>query len=94
MYKISWGKRAFRIFVKQWSWESSNVGLQAAETMRINVANTLKQIKQMPTIGRLCKQSGTKFYRVIQTHPKSALYYWQNEKEIRIIRFVISVRNQ
>ena len=26
MYKITWGKRAFRIFVRQWRWEGDNVG--------------------------------------------------------------------
>jgi len=44
MRKISWGKRAFKVFVKQWRWEGDNVGLKAAETMRSNVAKTLLSI--------------------------------------------------
>lgn len=94
MHKISWGKRAFKIFVKQWRWEGDNVGLQAAETMRRNVARALKNIQQMPTIGRFCKQSGNKTYRLMRTHPKSALYYWYDDKEIRIVRFVLAVRER
>ena len=42
MLKVIWGKRAFRIFVRQWRWEGDNVGLQAADTMRHNVATTIK----------------------------------------------------
>ena len=48
MYKITWGKRACRIFVRQWRWEGDNVGKQAAETMRKNVANAILRIQQMP----------------------------------------------
>ena len=92
MRKISWGKRAFKVFVKQWRWEGDNVGLQAAETMRSNVAKTLLSIQRMPTIGRLCKQSGNKTYRLMWTHPQSALYYWYNDKEIRIVRFILAAR--
>lgn len=94
MLKISWGKRAFRLFVKQWRWEGDNVGLQAAETMRTNVASTLKSIQQMPTIGKFCKQIGDKTYRIIQTHPKSALFYWHNNNEIRVVRFVVAAKNK
>jgi len=94
MLKISWGKRAFRLFVRQWRWEGDNVGLQAAETMRSNVVAALKSIQQMPTIGKFCKQSGGKTYRIFPTHPKSALFYWHNSNEIRIVRFVVAARNK
>ncbi|MBR2201038.1 MAG: type II toxin-antitoxin system RelE/ParE family toxin [Bacteroidales bacterium] len=93
MHKISWGKRAFRIFVKQWCWEGANVGMQAAETMRFNVEKTLIKIQQMPTIGRLCKETNNKTYRIIKTHPKSSLYYWHNETEVRVVRFVMNKKN-
>lgn len=88
MYKITWGKRAFRIFVRQWRWEGDNVGKQAAETMRKNVANAILRIQQMPSVGRLHKINGNKTYRIIQTHPKSSLLYWHNEHEIHIVRFI------
>ena len=29
MLKVKWGKRAFRIFIRQWRWEGDNVGIQA-----------------------------------------------------------------
>lgn len=62
MYRINWGKRAFRIFVRQWRWEGDNVGIQAAETMRKNVANAVIRIQKMPSVGRLHKTSGKKTY--------------------------------
>ena len=93
MLKIVWGKRAFRIFVRQWRWEGDNVGQQAAETMRLNVANTLKQIQMMPTIGRYYKTVGKKTYRIVQTHPKSSLFYWYDDKELHVIRFIIAMKN-
>ena len=58
MYKNTWGKRAFRIFVRQWRWEGDSVGKQAAETMRKNVANAILRIQQMPSVGRLHTISG------------------------------------
>ena len=93
MLEFSWGKRAFRIFVRQWRWEGDNVGLQAAETMRKNVADAIMQIRQMPTIGRFHKRIGTKTYRIVQTHPKSSLLYWYNKKELHIVRFIMSPMN-
>jgi len=94
MLKLSWGKRAFKIFINQWRWEGDNVGSIAAETLRSNVAKALIKIQKMPTIGRLRKQSGDKTYLLISTHPKSALYYWHNDKEIRIVRFIIALRQK
>ena len=94
MLKLSWGKRAFKIFINQWRWEGDNVGSKAAETLRSNVAKALIKIQKMPTIGRFRKQSGDKTYRLISTHPKSALYYWHNDKEIRIVRFIIALRQK
>ena len=94
MYKISWGKRAFRIFVRQWRWEGDNVGKQAAETMRKNVANAILRIQQIPSVGRLHKISGNITYRIIQTHPKSSLLYWHNEHEIHIVRFIIAQQDK
>lgn len=93
MLKVEWGKRAFRIFVRQWRWEGDNVGLQAAETMRRNVAETIAKIRQMPTIGRRVKVVGNKTYCVILTHPKNSLYYWYDDKELHIVRFVIAMRD-
>ena len=93
MLEVNWGKRAFRMFVRQWRWEGDNVGLQAAETMRRNVADTLVRLQQMPTIGRYYKTVGVKTYRIVQTHPKSALYYWHDDKQVRVVRFVISDKN-
>ncbi|MBQ8711852.1 MAG: type II toxin-antitoxin system RelE/ParE family toxin [Prevotella sp.] len=93
MLKVIWGKRAFRIFVRQWRWEGDNVGLQAAETMRRNVAETIKQIQQTPTIGRYYKTIGKKTYRIALTHPKSSLFYWYDDQELHIVRFLIAMRN-
>lgn len=93
MLEVKWGKRAFRIFVRQWRWEGDNVGIQAAETMRRNVANTIKQIREMPTIGRFYKTIGKKTYRIAQTHPKSSLLYWYDDKHLHIVRFIIAMRN-
>ena len=90
MLKFSWGKRAFRIFVRQLLWEGDHVGEKAAETMRKNVAEAIIQIRQMPESGRLYKQVRGKKYRIVQTHPKSALLYWYDEKEVHIVRFIIS----
>ena len=61
--------------------------------MRENVAQSLLTIRQMPTSGRLYKKVGKKTYRIIQTHPKSAQLYWYDDKEIHIVRFIISLRN-
>lgn len=94
MLKVKWGRRAFRIFVRQWRWEGDNVGIQAAETLRINVSETIQRIQQMPTIGRKHKTIGNKTYRIISTHPKSALYYWHDKKELHIVRFVIAQVNK
>jgi plasmid stabilization system protein ParE len=94
MLKVKWGKRAFRIFIRQWRWEGDNVGIQAAETMRSNVAETIKRIQQMPTIGIEHKKKGGKTYRSILTHPKSSLYYWHDDKELHIVRFVIAMKNK
>lgn len=93
MLKIVWGKRAFRIFVRQWRWEGNNVGLQAAETMRRNVANTLKRIQKTPSIGRYYKTVGKKTYRIAITHPKSSLLYWYDDKKLHIVRFIIALKN-
>lgn len=94
MLEVKWGKRAFRIFVRQWRWEGDNVSLQAAETLRLNVLETIQRIQQMPTTGRLHKVVKGRSYRIIATHPKSALYYWHDEQELHIIRFVIAMRNK
>jgi len=93
MLKVIWGKRAFRIFVRQWRWEGDNVGLQAADTMRHNVATTIKRIRQTPTIGRYYKTVGKKTYRIAQTHPKSSLFYWYDHQELHIVRFIIAMKN-
>ncbi len=94
MFKVTWGKRAFRIFVRQWRWEGDNVGRQAAETMRKNVANAILCIQQMPSAGRLLKTSGKKTYRIIQTHPKSSLLYWYDDHEVHIVRFIIAQQDK
>ena len=94
MYKVTWGKRAFRIFVRQWRWEGDNVGMQAAETMRNHVADAIFRIQRMQTVGRLYKISGKKTYRIIQTHPKSSLLYWYDDHEIHIVRFIIALQNR
>ncbi len=94
MYKVTWGKRAFRIFIRQWRWEGDNVGRQAAETMRKNVAKDILCIQQMPSAGRLYKKGDSKTYRIIQTHPKSSLLYWYNEHEIHIVRFIIAQQDK
>lgn len=94
MYKVTWGRRAFRIFVRQWRWEGDNVGIQAAETMRNNIADAILRIQRMPTVGRLHKTSGKKTYRIIQTHPKSSLLYWYDDHEIHIVRFIIALQNR
>lgn len=94
MLEFSWGKRAFRIFVRQWRWEGDNVGLKAAETMRRNVANAILQIRQMPASGRLYKKVGKKTYRIVLTHPKSALLYWYDEKEVHVVRFIITLKDR
>ena len=94
MYKVTWGRRAFRIFVRQWRWEGDNVGIQAAETMRNNIADAILRIQRMPTVGRLHKTSGKKTYRIIQTHPKSSLLYWYDDQEIHIVRFIIALQNR
>lgn len=70
MLKVKWGKRAFRIFIRQWRWEGDNVGIQAAETMRSNVAETIKRIQQMPTIGIEHKTKGGKNISVNLNTPK------------------------
>lgn len=93
MLELSWGKVAFRLFVRQWRWEGDNVGLKAAETMRQNVANSIMLIRQMPSTGWLYKKVGKRTYRIIQTHPKSSLLYWHDDKEIHIVRFIISQRS-
>ncbi|MBR1652902.1 MAG: hypothetical protein IJ692_05875 [Alloprevotella sp.] len=94
MLEFSWGKMAFRIYVRQWLWEGDNVGERAAETMRRNVADAIMQIRQMPDSGRFYKRVGRKTYRIVQTHPKSALLYWYDEREVHIVRFIISYRNK
>ena len=93
MLKVSWGKCAFRIFIRQWRWEGDNVGLQAAETMRKNVADTIKRIQQTPAIGHFYKSVGKKTYRIVQTHPKSSLFYWYDNRELHIVRFIVAMRN-
>lgn len=93
MLKVTWGRRAFRIFVRQWRWEGDNVGVQAAETMRLNVADTIGKIRQTPTIGRYYKTIGKKTYRIVQTHPKSSLFYWYDDRELHIVRFIVAARN-
>ena len=79
--------------MRQWRWEGGNVGIQAAETMRQNVANTLKRIQQAPSVGRFYKTVGKRTYRIVQTHPKSSLFYWYDDKELHVIRFIIAMKN-
>ena len=62
--------------------------------MRSNVAETIKRIQQMPSIGIEHKTIGNKTYRSILTHPKSTLYYWHDDKELHIVRFVIAMKNK
>ena len=47
----------------------------------------------MPTIGRYYKTVGKKTYRIVQTHPKSSLFYWHDDKELHVIRFIIALKN-
>ena len=44
--------------------------------------------------GRLYKKVGKKTYRIVQTHPKSALLYWYDEKEVHVVRFILTLKDR
>lgn len=91
---VVWNKKALKAFKAQALWYRENTSYQYIKTFSYNICKTVAAISAMPSIGRIEKVVGNRTYRSIPSHPKSRIYYWYNENEIRIVDIIFSAESR
>ena len=87
---VKWSNRALRKLDDQSLWYLANCGEIFVKTFVENVRNSVETISGMPGIGVLRKQTSTRTYRLYHHHPKCAIYYCYNTKEVYIVDLIFT----
>ena len=87
---VKWSNRALRKLDDQSLWYLANCGNIFVKTFVANVKSSVETISGMPEIGVLRKQTQTRTYRLYYNHPKCAIYYWYDTKEVHIMDLIFT----
>lgn len=72
------------MFREQVVWYEANRGHDFVLSFAHNIEDNINLICSMPTIGRFIKEENGRTYRSIANHPRCAIFYWHNNKEVHI----------